>query len=219
MNNLIICSFIYLLSRTVNRSPFAGRHPGVPFGASPAHDCTGRRVERPGRKRFRTLAQHFLGQRGPPTISWPQMEGSTHVACIRIKAAAKVGSSSRTMWEKKGLAKGLWPLHLTIRGLWCALPRSARQVLQPRIQRHKAKFPWIWSALTVDARADSNPLSETVMHRKDPDAIGVPANQQAATPRPPKPSHKEARRFVRWSCEEDTHFSTNRQLFEGTCKT
>ena len=56
------------------------------------------------------------------------------------------------------------------------------------------------------------------MHRKDPDAIGVPANQQAATPRPPKPSHKEARRFVRWSCEEDTHFSTNRQLFEGTIK-
>jgi len=56
------------------------------------------------------------------------------------------------------------------------------------------------------------------MQRKNPDSIGTPPNHRAATPGQPKTARKEARRFVRWSCEEDTHFSTNRQLFEGTIK-
>jgi len=48
--------------------------------------------------------------------------------------------------------------------------------------------------------------------------MGVPADHRAATPRRLKPVRNEARRFVRWPCEENTHFATNRQLFEGTIK-
>ena len=56
------------------------------------------------------------------------------------------------------------------------------------------------------------------MDRKKPDLMGIPVNHRAATPRQAKADHKEARRFVRWPCEENTHFAANRQLFEGIIK-